>query len=130
MLYLITIPIPNYYGDGVFEQPYYFNSDKFPSWETIKVEIKKLHERDRAYPEYSGTHDNALYTLKMAEMKKIALPRLYGNLCQSAVPYEHALGHSSICARSIRPIVIHENDNMALDIQQNSPIDHNQLCDD
>jgi hypothetical protein len=108
MLYLVTIPIPNSYGDGVFEQPYYFSADKFPSWETIKTEIKKLHERDLNYPEYRGCHDHALYTLKMAEMKKIELPRLWGNLCQSAVPYEHACGHSFISARSIRPIVVEE----------------------
>ena len=62
IIYVIEIPIPDYYGENVYHQKLFFENS--PSFQQVKEVLHKLHERDKKYPEYIGDWDNCLRTLE------------------------------------------------------------------
>ena len=64
MLYRFTIPIPNYYVDGVFHQHLYIEADYSPSRDEVLDLLRELDKRDSKFPEYTGEWANCIIPLE------------------------------------------------------------------
>jgi hypothetical protein len=62
MIVKVTIPITNYEGTGIFEQPVYF--DASPTKEQMLQELYNRHVADSKYPEYTGDWQNCIEITK------------------------------------------------------------------
>lgn len=67
MLIKITIPISNYYNDGVFYQDIYFDSDHSPSKDEVLSYLQEMSERDSKWSEYLGTWEDAINSVNNTE---------------------------------------------------------------
>ncbi len=66
-IFKISIPITNYYGDGVFFMEYLVNSNFRPSEDQVVELIKGLHQEESAVIGYCGEHESALESIKRLE---------------------------------------------------------------
>lgn len=67
MLIKVTIPIHNYYRNGVHYQDIYFDSNHSPTKDEVLSFLQDLSERDSQYPEYMGDWEDAIQSVDRAE---------------------------------------------------------------
>lgn len=80
MLYRITIPVPDYYRTGIFNQHLYIESDNgSPQKEVVLKILQELDSRDTKYPEYTGGWKDAIQSVEQTKQ----WPRLYGALVET-----------------------------------------------
>ena len=67
MLVKISIPIRNYYGDGVFYQDIYFETDHSPTKEEVLEYLQSQHDQDSQYEEYLGDWQDCINSVNASE---------------------------------------------------------------
>lgn len=77
-IYQLKVPIPNYYGDGIYEQEMYYRNDVCPTANQWHAFAEENHERDRQFPEYTGDWLNVMKAIENAVIEG-QFPMLYGN---------------------------------------------------
>src|SRR5574338_884587 len=65
MLVKITIPIPNYNQDDIFEQDIYFDCEKSPTKKEVIDYLTARHVEDSVHSEYDGNWQSCLITLTL-----------------------------------------------------------------
>lgn len=60
MLIKVTIPIHNYYRNGVHYQDIYFDSNHSPTKDEVLNYLRQLSERDSQFSEYMGDWEDAM----------------------------------------------------------------------
>ncbi len=79
-VFKISIPVPSYYGDEVYEQEIYFSAQKpFPTKEELIAKLVEMDEKDSKFPEYTGTWNECVKSVEKAE----GYPALSGNHVQT-----------------------------------------------
>ena len=98
--YKIDIPLSNYEGNGIFNQSIYIKSKQSPSKEQVLMTLKKLHDRDGQYQEYTGTWKEAIEVTD--SILSIDFPRLNHNLIQTSEYVIHPkFGKQSLTIRKL-----------------------------
>lgn len=87
MIYCFEFPIPNYYGDGIFNKQVFFESDNCPPHSEVVSALKRLSaETDRIMSDIGTGFDNE-YAECLKCIKNIVrdgkLPYVYADLVQT-----------------------------------------------
>ena len=67
MLIKISIPIHNYYSDGVFYQDIYFETDHSPTKEEVLTYLQSQHNQDSQYEGYLGDWQDCIISVNASE---------------------------------------------------------------
>lgn len=67
MLIKVTIPIHNYYRNGVHYQDIYFDSNHSPTKDEVLNYLRQLSERDSQFSEYMGDWEDAIESVNTVE---------------------------------------------------------------
>jgi hypothetical protein len=78
-IYMIEIPIPDYYGEKVFYQKIFFEGDRCPTKEEVYTQCVSNHMEDSQYPEYTGDWETVMGSISRVDEWPIVGPSLYSH---------------------------------------------------
>ena len=105
MIYCFEFPIPNYYGDGIFDKQVFFEGERCPSHSKVVSTLKRLSaETDRIMSDIGIGFDNE-YAACLKCIKNIVkgekLPHVYANLVQTNVFCHTEFGEKPLTVKRI-----------------------------
>lgn len=78
-IFKVSVSIPDYYYEDVFDQEIFFEDKNPPCFEDVLQAVKCLHDRDSQYPEYIGTWEQVEKTLLQLKIEGKEFPYMSYN---------------------------------------------------